>query len=66
MLWSDLKAGGWLYLPVGHLNQDGENFFSGVRFNGGCRTNPSVEDFPSAFLRSFHHHHRVEGEELQG
>ncbi|KAE8741803.1 hypothetical protein FOCC_FOCC012664 [Frankliniella occidentalis] len=53
-LWDGLKKSGFLYLPVGHVNQDcEENFFSGMRFNGGHRFRPSAQDIPSAFLRSF-------------
>ncbi|KAK3914839.1 Transposable element P transposase, partial [Frankliniella fusca] len=53
-LWDSLKISGFCYLPVGHVNQDcEENFFSGLRFNGGHRLNPSATDVPSAFLRSF-------------
>ncbi|KAJ1531367.1 hypothetical protein ONE63_000048 [Megalurothrips usitatus] len=42
------------YLPVGHAVQDcEENFFAGLRFNGGHRMNPAAADIPSAFLRTF-------------
>lgn len=53
-LWRDLQNENHLYFPVGHVNQDcHENFFAGLRWNGGHRTNPSAADIPSAFLRSF-------------
>jgi len=53
-LWTDLQAEGYLYLPVGHINQDfEENLFSGMRGNLGHNGNPSAAEIPSCFERSF-------------
>jgi hypothetical protein len=50
LLWLDLQAEGYTYLPVGNLTSDCiENFNASLRDVGGHRHNPSCKDLPSTF-----------------